>query len=111
VSEQDGPPPPPPPRIIETDAEQVACSPAEFTAVPVNSVSSVIDFESTEPPLTSVTAPTSLPIEKLSALVVVQVSEEWSPELTLVGDAESVHVGAIDGGGGGTTITFAEQVV
>ena len=93
-------------------AEQVTLSPAEFVAVPVNVVVAVIGFESTEPPLTGVTIPISLSIEKLSALVVVHVSDVCSPELTLAGDAESVHVGASTcGGGGGTTVTFAEQVV
>lgn len=53
-------------------------------------------------------------IEKVSALVVVQASIAEPPEVILVGDAESVHVGTGGGGGGGgggSTEIPAVQVV
>lgn len=124
MSEQDGASPPPPPRLIETTAEQVATAPDGLTTVPINVVSVAIDVEFTEPELVDVADCTLWSMEKVSALVAVQLSVVWPPELTLVGDAESVQVGAAGvgvgigvgvgvgvGGGGGVTEIPVLQVV
>ena len=95
--------------VTVTGAEHVTVPPAPV-AVPVKVVLAVIAGVVVEPAPTGVTEPTPWLIENVFAFEVVQERMEVPPELTLVGLAESAHVGAAGGGGGGAEVTVTVTV-
>ena len=71
-------------------------------------VVSTVGETETLPDATGVDVPTLLSIEKVAAFVVVQESEDESPEFMTAGFAESVQASV--GGGVVVTVTVAVQV-
>jgi len=82
---------------------QVAVWPDEFMTVPVKVMPLVSAGVVVAPPATGVIEPMPLSMAREDAFAVVQVSVEASPDATDAGDAMSVQIGSVGGGGGAAT--------